>query len=696
MGDVVPSARTLASILAIALAAATVPGCRGSKDAPKPDVVLVSIDTLRADAVSWSGSGRAATPALDRVAEAGRVFDEARAHAVVTLPSHASMLTGRLPYDHGIRDNAGFVLGTGTPTLATILAGAGYACGAFVSAFPLDRRFGLARGFSVYDDEVEGHGTRRLLFAERPGRETVSRALAWWEGNADRPRFLFVHLFTPHYPYEPGEPFLSRHRDDPYFGEAEQADAELAPLLERVLGTDRPRDVVVVVTSDHGEGLGEHGERTHGLLAHDATLKIPLAIAAPGRLAPGRDGRPARHVDLLPTILDLAGVPAPAGLPGRSLAGDDAGAAPLYFEALTGFYTRGTAPLHGWMEGAQKAVDVPIPELYDLAADPREERNLAAERAEAHAALVGKIPERAREIGGRGEPDAETVARLKSLGYLASSAAAPPTFGPESDPKRRVALEGEVDDALELARAGKVDDAIAALERILSANPRIGYLYNHVAVLHAERGREAEGLGALARAVALGVASPAMRGNLAVGLAQTGRGSEARALVEPLSESPDPQVQVAIGTVAAILGDGAEARRRFTRALEIDPTFPRGRVQLAVLDLKEGRVAEARAGLERALAEDPMSPDGWNALGAARGTGGDLRGAIEAWERAVALNPRLATAWMNQAAAWTRLGELERAARALASALPHLPPGERERILAAARAAREGRVPESR
>jgi arylsulfatase A-like enzyme/Tfp pilus assembly protein PilF len=659
------------------------------------DVVLITIDTLRWDAVGWSGEGRAATPSLDRLAAEGRAFLDARAHAVVTLPSHATILSGRLPYEHGVRDNALFSFHPDVPTLATILSERGYACGAFVSAFPLDRRFGLARGFEIYDDEVSGRGSGRLLLAERPGRETVSRALSWWESRAGRPRFLWIHVFEPHFPYVPEEPFASRHREAPYFGEVETVDRILEPLLARVRESGGVPAPIVVVTADHGEALGEHGERTHGLLAHDATLKVPLLVWGPGAVEPGRDPEPARHVDVLPTILALVGVDLPSGVQGRSLleAGPRSGA-PLYFEALTGTLTRGAAPLHGWMEDGFKAVDLPIPELYDLRSDPGEARNLAEERPDRLREMVARIPAEAREIEVPRSLDREARARLESLGYVASAAGRPAAFGPEEDPKRIVLLEQAVEDALALHREGRSPEAIENLEAAIEAHPRVGVLYERLALIHAERGQPAAGLAVLARASALGVASPEMEANLALGLAQSGRVDEGRALLARHADSPDPQIQMTLGVVAALHGDPAEARSRLERALALDPTFPQARIQLAVLELQRNRPEAARAELERALVEDPTLADGWNAEGAARAGMGDLAGAVEAWERAVSIEPRLASAWLNLARAWTARGDRERAAQALASALPHLPPGERDRIVSAAREARApGAIP---
>jgi tetratricopeptide (TPR) repeat protein len=399
---------------------------------------------------------------------------------------------------------------------------------------------------------------------------------------------------------------------------------------------------------------------------------------------------------VLPTILALVGVDLPAGLQGRPLleAGPRSGA-PLYFEALTGTLTRGAAPLHGWVEDGVKAVDLPIPELYDLRSDPGELRNLAAERPDLLRERVGRIPSEAREIEDPDAVDHETRARLESLGYVAPNAARPAAFGPEDDPKRIVLLERSVDDALALHREGRSSEAIESLEAAISNHPRVGILYERLALIHAERGDAAGGLSVLARASALGVASPEMEANLALGLVQSGRLDDGVALLARHAESPDPQVQMTLGVVAALRGDATESRARFERALALDPTFPQARIQLAILELQQDHPEAAEAELERALAEDPTLADGWNARGAARAGRGDLAGAVEAWERAVSIQPRLASAWVNLARGLTAMGERERAAEALARALPLLPPGERNRILAAARSARAAPGPRS-
>src|SRR5436309_3318282 len=367
---------TLLALLAGALAACT---GRVKREAGL-DVVLVTIDTLRADALGASGNPAAATPWMDRLAREGVRFERAYAHNVVTLPSHANILSGRYPLEHGVRDNAGFRFPRGVDTLATLLKARGYRTGAFVSAFPLASQFGLAAGFDVYDDRFlsgdDGLGRRQ---EERPGARTVAAAREWLAGAGGAPSFLWVHLYEPHFPYRPPGALASRFAADPYAGEVAAADEALEPLPGPLLARGTEGRTLVILTGDHGESRGEHGEKTHGIFAYDATLHVPLLLYCPRLLRPGRVAEPVRHVDLLPTVVDALGLGVPDGLPGRSLlaaaVGREKPSAPVYFEALSGMMNRRWAPLYGVVRGRLKYIDLPIPELYDLLDDPREERN---------------------------------------------------------------------------------------------------------------------------------------------------------------------------------------------------------------------------------------------------------------------------------------------------------------------------------
>src|SRR3954468_10814830 len=314
------AALAAAALVAVAAAGWTLYGRHRGTFERRADqnVLLITIDTLRADALSSYG-GAAKTPNLDALASRGTRFDFAHAHAVLTRPSHASILTGLYPYEHGVRDHSGYRLRPGTTTIATLLKAAGFATGAFVGGVPLERRFGLDGGFDVYDDRFGRTGNASdFTLAERPAGEVVEAALKWIDGQQGR-WFAWVHVFDPHAPYTPPPPFDSEYAGRPYYGEVAYVDQALGPLFEAVRSSRTP--TTIVVTGDHGEGLGDHGELTHGLLAYETTLRIPLIVTQLG--TQHHQGQvshyPARHVDIVPTLLDAVGAAAPPDLHGRSL-----------------------------------------------------------------------------------------------------------------------------------------------------------------------------------------------------------------------------------------------------------------------------------------------------------------------------------------------------------------------------------------
>ena len=346
-----------------------------------PDVILITIDTLRADHLGSYGDARAATPVLDRLARSGTRFAHVVAPVPLTLPSHASLLTGVTPLAHGVHDNVGFALGPAIPTLAERFKTAGYETGAFVSGAPLDRASGLARGFDTYDDRM----TRNV---ERRADETVAAVGEWLRqdsGAHTRPLFLWVHLFDPHAPYEAPEPFGSRFAERPYDGEIAFVDAQIGVLLDDVKRARPDRRAIVAVTADHGEGLGEHGEPTHGLFVYDSTIRVPLILEGAGVPVRLDVQRMAQLIDVAPTLLDIAGVAALERIDGTSLRpsmnnGAAAAAEPAYVESRFGRMCCGWAPVHAWRDGRWMLIDVPKVELYDLSADPGQLHNVAADQ----------------------------------------------------------------------------------------------------------------------------------------------------------------------------------------------------------------------------------------------------------------------------------------------------------------------------
>jgi arylsulfatase A-like enzyme/Flp pilus assembly protein TadD len=614
-------------------------------------VLLISIDTLRADALGAYGRAGAETPRIDRLAAEGVRFETVRAHNVVTLPSHANILSGRYPFEHGVRDNTGFRFPKDVPTLATLLKEHGYRTAAFVSAFVLDSRFGLDRGFDVYDDRLGGTEVRsEFLVPERHAVKTVAAAAEWLAGQgADVPRFVFLHLYEPHFPYEPPEPYRTRFAAEPYRGEVAAADAALAPLLEPILQAGARSPWLVVLTSDHGEALGEHGEMTHGIFAYDATLRVPLILHSPRLLRPRVVHTPARHIDLLPTVLDALGLAAPEGLPGRSLwplaFGRHSEAAPLYFEALSSTLNRGWAPLYGVLEGGLKLVELPKPELYDLEADPTEDKNLVARRPEELQRLRDRLARfRSLDRGvSRVAEESEALERLRALGYVASATSrTKERYGEDDDPKNLVEIDTRIREVVRLYRAGEYREALALCERNIRDRPEMPVSYLHLAYLK-------RGLGDLPGAVAAARRSFELRpldgeavSLYAIYLTESGQAAEAVKMTEPYAskEQGDLDVLTARGMALARLGRFEAALLTFDAAHRADPSNAMNYVNVGTVHLMAGAPEPARQAFEAALAIDPGIARAHNGLGVLAMREGRAQEAIERWKRAVELDPR--------------------------------------------------------
>jgi arylsulfatase A-like enzyme/Flp pilus assembly protein TadD len=769
--------RTAAAVWAFVLFA-------GCSPAPPPDILLVTIDTLRADHVSASGDARApATPAFDSVAARGLLFEQAIAPAPLTLPSHASILTGQWPFQHGVRDNGGFRLDPSVPTLAEALRSRGYKTAAFVGAFVLDSRFGLGRGFDTYDDDVSrpSAGTDGIAGAPaRPGSPhadpptadfppapgapgylgdprrdggAVAAAVSDWIDIArPEPIFVWVHLYDPHAPYEPPPDLARQYPGRPYAAAVAHADAALGKILAEWERRPRASSSIVAVTADHGESLGGHGEETHGVFVYDATLRVPLALRAPGLAAGRRIPWQARLIDLAPTILGLAGPQRPSGTASRpradstvptGAAGDDLAAdgvdlgpalrrgapppdLPAYAESLFGTYHYGWSPLRALRAGGLKWIEAPRPELYDLAADPGETRNLhtgaprggepaphptseprGSSLAEALVALAGPLA-----VGSAGPPsghtaarrtvpapraeDAETLARLRGLGYVGAGAArtgagplgagspaagtaAAGTAASLPDPKDGIAdhaafeagflQAGKAFDRGEYAAAGRLASSLLArfpqardalrlralaalnegnlaaagrdLDRLLAEDPRDAEALAARAILLERSGKRAEAIGAYEAALAAGPGSAMLRVRAARLLRLEGRLDEADArLREALDLEPaSPAAAYERALILLARGDRPAAETLLRRAAQ-GTSPPRGaHHNLALLLEERSDLEAARREYEAEIAAHPQAAASHLNLGLLLERLGDRGGALARLEAAAALSP---------------------------------------------------------
>ena len=646
---------------------------RGPRARPV-NVLLVTIDTLRADAIGASGNHIAQTPWIDRLAAGGVRFDRAHAHNVVTLPSHANILSGRYPIDHGVRDNAGFRFPAAIDTLATILHARGYRTGAFVSAFPLASRFGLARGFDVYDDRfVDATPRPAFLEQERRGGDTVAIATTWLQAQRSTPTFCWVHIYEPHFPYAPPEPFASRFANAPYAGEVAAADAALQPLLQPLIDRGAASRTIVVLTGDHGESLGEHGEATHGIFAYEATLRVPLIVWAPSLVSPRVESAPARHVDILPTILEAVGAPLPRGLRGRSLlpTTDRAGSLATdrtdhsatdhtdqsatdhtdihgsdtvtYFEALSGALNRGWAPLTGVLRGDTKYIDLPVPELYDLSSDPGERENVVgmqpARRDGARAALAS-FQSTAPAIA-RSTESAENRERLRSLGYAGGSASPLPThYTAADDPKRLIALDTELQEIVGRYLSGDARGALTRARAFAAANPRMAVAFLQLGHLERESGNLPAAVAAMRRALALKPGDAEITALTGAYLTEAGQPREAVAVLQPLASRPQPDVQVliALGLAQARQDQPDAALATLGRARRQAPANAMLLVDIGTVNLMAGRHDEARRAFEAAIAERPELARAHSSLGAIHADAGRTDAAMAEWKTATSLD----------------------------------------------------------
>ena len=646
------------------------------------NVLLITIDTLRADRLSCYAAGRGPTPAIDTLAARGVLFERAFAHNPTTLPSHANILSGLTPLFHGVSENSQSKFPRECPTMAGDLRARGYATGAFIGAFPLDSRFGLDRGFDVYDDTFPSHPAPGRAFKERRASEVVQAASAWMTRQPGK-WFCWVHLWDPHAPYAPPEPLLTRHQDDPYAGEVAYVDAELGALFGELETRRLMAKTLVVLTADHGESLGEHGEMTHSYFAYNSTLHVPLIIAGPG-IAPRRVAANVGHVDILPTVCELLGVKPRPDLQGRSLAalmktGRDEDRA-LYFESLEPYLNKGCAPLRGFIRGRVKFVDSPIPEVYDLGTDFGESTNLAPksdlvplrkELERMKKALSSPLAERRGRVA-----DGQTLERLRSLGYAASPLPQPKAFyGPADDVKSILPFQQRLERAILLADSGRAEDSVRELDALVRDKKDFTPAYVYLSETLLAQGRAAEAVRTLDEGVRDNPGNYALLSALGTLLVMSRRDDQAEAVLEKALTviDFDPDVWNNLGGVRMRKGDYEKALECFDRAVSLDAHFVLAYLNIGSLRLAryygQGRnpddLSLAVKNFRQAVSLDPGMIPALRGLGAASMASGNVDEAIAAWEKAVVANPKDDLSTYNLGLAYFQRGDKARALRFL-------------------------------
>ncbi|MEA2693873.1 MAG: hypothetical protein QOJ16_3260 [Acidobacteriota bacterium] len=573
---------------------------------PGAPIVLISIDTLRSDHLPAYGYKGVETPAIDALAKDAILYERAYSHIPLTLPSHATLLSGLLPAENGVRDNVGYVLDAKKhPHLPRTLKGVGYATGAAVSAYVLRAETGMSQDFDFYDSAIDVKTSEALGRSQRPGRETAEIAKRWLGGvggGAGKPFFLFLHLYEPHTPYEPPEPFASRYKLA-YDGEIATADAIVGDFLADLKQRGIYDRAIVLLLSDHGEGLSEHGEQEHGVFLYREALQVPLLLKLPGgRLGGTRVAAPAELIDVFPTLARLVGAPVPPELKGSSLLDlrdPKTPARPVYAET---YYPR----LHlGWSELTSLVRDRfhyirgPQPELFDLGADPDERKNVLTAERRAYAALRQELAGYEHPLTAPAAADEETARKLASLGYLGSSAV--DTKGPLPDPKERIGTLKDFGLAFREYEAQRYAQAVPAFERLVAANPRMVDAWEHLGLTLQKLGRREEALAAFQKAMDLsgGVAHVALA--TATLLVDMGRLDEAKKHAElGLATSPASAHSV-LAQVAMTRKDLPTAEKEARAALAAKGSTIGPLLTLAQVLIEEGKLDEALATTQRGV-----------------------------------------------------------------------------------------------
>lgn len=598
-----------------------------------PNVLLVTLDTTRADRLGCYGHEASGTPYLDDLASRGVRFERAYAQVPLTLPSHASLLTGEYPPEIGLRVNGSGRLGGDVPTLASVLKGRGYRTGAFVAAAVLSDAYGLDRGFDHYDNDLGADTGGGDAVAERPGDAVCDAAIAWLDASSDRPFFAWVHLFDPHHPYEPPEPYQENFAD-PYDGEIAFADAQVGRLLEWLSDHGLQEETLVVVAGDHGEAFGEHEEKQHGLFVYEATMHVPLIMALPSAVpAGGVVGDVAELVDVMPTVLELVGAEDVPEISGRSLVAamrdsESEESQYAYGESQYARMSFGWAPLASLTSERWKYIRAPRPELYDLQVDPGEAANVIAEHADVAADLGGRLDRMlgAMELreASSAELDAEALAQLQSLGYLggtAASAGDEPADG--RDPKDMVGVYRGMMRARDALQRGRFADVVAILEPLIEQSPESDALYAPLGAAYLRLGRFEEAQQAYAMSLRQDPDHPGNLCGLGDALRQLGGVEEAVTVYERVLASwPEyGQAHSRLGLIRARQGNHAKALEHFRRFAELSPSSPNAHANLANALMAGQKVEEAVQELETALELSPEYEPAlrvyWNYLWAA-------------------------------------------------------------------------------
>jgi len=664
------------------------------------NLLLITLDTTRADRLRSYGFQGVETPNLDRLAREGVLFEQASSAAPLTLPAHATLFTSRFPPEHGMRDNGGFFLDDSQVTLAETLKARGFSTGGFVGAYVLDSKWGLGQGFDTYYDnfDLSKYQSISLGGVERRGGEVVDHALEWLASIGDRRFFAWTHFYDPHSPYDPPEPYRTTYGNHPYAGEIAYTDAQVGRLLAYLERQDLLDRTIVVAIGDHGESLGEHGEGTHGFFIYEGVLHVPLIIRAPySALAGRRVTDLVRSVDVMPTVLDLLGIPDPEPLEGRTLAPLMAGRQP---EANLEAFAESLYPLHhfGWSDlrslraGRYKYIAAPEPELYDLEQDPGELRNLYGERQALGDRMAARLLEIERGLeaveatGANPEIDPDARSRLAALGYVGTFVATAPVDEQRTglaDPKEKIGLFNKIVEARELSSnkrqpygapptpGGRSDETIAVLNAVVAEDPEVIDAWFMLGNEYTALGRLDEAVAHYQRALALKPDYDIAVINMANAYRKMGRDEEAAVGYERFLQL-DPknaQVRFELGRLLADHDRLEAAEKEIRRALDLEPEMAAAQSVLGVIQFKRGDAAGGLRTIRRALEIKPDVRLAHFNMALIHEAQGDLSSAITEYRREIDLHADAYKAWFNLGKLYEQVGDRPRQLEAYTKAV---------------------------
>lgn len=659
----------------------------GSTASATGRILFITVDTLRADRLSCYGYKQLKTLSIDRLAADGILFSQAIAQVPLTLPSHSSIFTGTYPVFHGVRDQTGYFLPEERTTLAEMLQSRGYRTAAFISSFVLDGRFGLRQGFDHYDDIMDPGDASRRGRLERRGDRTLDRALAWMEGSGGDNFFVWIHLFDPHVPYAPPEPFRSRFTARPYDGEVAFVDSLVGKLLAFLDQKGWYESALIVFTSDHGEDLGDHGENTHGFFVYDSTIRVPLIIKAPRKEMAGRVvDTQVQTVDIAPTLLQMLALPARAEMQGRSvvsLAARGGGRpSPGLGETYYPYYHFGWSPLRFLRTGKYKFIEAPNPELYNLEVDPGERKNLFSRDSAVAQEMRNQLREALSRFGPRQAArieaqrmDEQTLEKLRSLGYVGYAARRartdPVDFALLPDPKEKLDIYNRLQSAILDEQNGRMDLAIRKFRELIRLDDTLVDAHLHLGLAYKRQQRYAEAIEEFRDALNHDSSNSIAAYNLAHSYALAGKLEEAKVGFERTLEIDPREVRamVGLGLVHQMKGELRRAVNAYERALELSPTEPTALANLGAALLAQGATERAVATLRRALEADPRNAEAHNTLGSALLLRDNITEAEAHFREAVEINPRYAEAHANLGLALLKKGNAREGAVALRRAV---------------------------